>query len=69
MVWARQLYVTSGCSLSDPSAKVKFLATEAPRDVGGLLQDDERQRFANSFRLHESSPERCGRTARRFILV
>ena len=32
---------------NEPDAKVKFLAAEALRGVGGLLLDNEGQRFAD----------------------
>ncbi|GAA6061068.1 hypothetical protein JCM10212_000111 [Sporobolomyces blumeae] len=42
-----QVHPTGLVDLSDPDAKVKFLAAEALRGVGGLLLDGEGNRFAD----------------------
>ena len=42
-----QVHPTGLVDPKDPEAKVKFLAAEALRGVGGLLLDNEGQRFAD----------------------
>lgn len=42
-----QVHPTGLVDPKDPDAKVKFLAAEALRGVGGLLLDNEGQRFAD----------------------
>lgn len=42
-----QVHPTGLVDPKDPQAKVKFLAAEALRGVGGLLLDNEGQRFAD----------------------
>lgn len=42
-----QVHPTGLVNPKDPDAKVKFLAAEALRGVGGLIFDDDGYRFAN----------------------
>ena len=42
-----QVHPTGLVDPTDPDAKVKFLAAEALRGVGGLLLDNEGQRFCD----------------------
>ena len=42
-----QVHPTGLVDPNEPDAKVKFLAAEALRGVGGLLLDNEGQRFAD----------------------
>merc|ERR1712149_31298 len=44
-----QVHPTGLVKPDDPDAKIKFLAAEALRGVGGLVLDSQGNRFANEF--------------------
>merc|ERR1719265_2758094 len=59
-----QVHPTGLVKPDEPDAKVKFLAAEALRGVGGLVLDANGKRFANELGRATTSPARCGRTSR-----
>ena len=57
-----QVHSTGLVKPDDPDAKIKFLAAEALRGIGGLVFDALGNRFANSWEDGTMLQERCGRT-------
>jgi flavocytochrome c len=64
-----QVHPTGLVDPSDPNAKVKFLAAEALRGVGGLLLDAHGNRFVNELATRDYVSEVMGRNKGPFRLV
>ena len=53
----------------DPDAKIKFLAAEVLRGVGGLVLDAHGNRFANELGRQDYVTGRCGKNKPPFLLA
>lgn len=64
-----QVHPTGLVGPNEPEAKVKFLAAEALRGVGGLLLDNEGQRFVDELQHRDFVTGKNGKVNTRFRLL